>query len=45
MMTKVGAGWHMHLDTLVASATGTAPAPFWEGWSRLQKEYDRRLPA
>jgi uncharacterized protein YndB with AHSA1/START domain len=44
MMTKVSAGWHMHLDTLVASANGTAPAPFWEGWSRLQKEYDKRLP-
>ena len=45
MMTKVGAGWHMHLDTLVARASGTAPAPFWEGWIRLQKEYDQRLPA
>src|SRR6266704_3585672 len=44
-MLKVGAGWHMHLDTLVASATGNAPAPFWQGWSRLQKEYDKRLPA
>ena len=45
MMTKVSAGWHMHLDTLVARASGTTPAPFWEGWSRLQKEYDKRLPA
>jgi uncharacterized protein YndB with AHSA1/START domain len=44
-MLKVSAGWHMHLDTLVARATGTAAAPFWEGWSRLQKEYDQRLPA
>jgi uncharacterized protein YndB with AHSA1/START domain len=44
-MLKVSAGWHMHLDVLVARASGNAPAPFWEGWSRLQKEYDRRLPA
>jgi uncharacterized protein YndB with AHSA1/START domain len=44
-MTKVGAGWHMHLDILVARAEGEAPAPFWDGWSRLQQEYDRRLPA
>ena len=44
-MLKVSAGWHMHLDTLVSHATGVARAPFWEGWSRLQKEYDRRLPA
>ena len=44
-MTKIGAGWHMHLDILVARATGEEPAPFWDGWSRLQQEYDRRLPA
>jgi uncharacterized protein YndB with AHSA1/START domain len=44
-MLMVGAGWHMHLDILVARATGTAPEPFWEGWSRLKKDYDRRLPA
>lgn len=29
----------------IARASGKAPAPFWEGWSRLRKEYDRRLPA
>jgi uncharacterized protein YndB with AHSA1/START domain len=39
------AGWHQHLDTLVARATGEAPKPFWGGWSRLMKDYDRRLPA
>jgi uncharacterized protein YndB with AHSA1/START domain len=44
-LLKVGAGWHMHLDVLVARATGEQPAPFWDGWSRLQKEYDRRMPA
>jgi uncharacterized protein YndB with AHSA1/START domain len=44
-MLKVGAGWHMHLDTLVARTTGREPAPFWDGWSRLREEYDRRMPA
>ena len=44
-MLRVGPGWHMHLDTLVACATGAKPAPFWDGWRRLQKEYDARLPA
>jgi len=44
-LLKVSAGWHMHLDIMVARATGEQPAPFWDGWSRLQKEYDRRLPA
>ncbi len=44
-MLMVGAGWHMHLDILVARATGEEPAPFWDGWIRLRTEYDRRLQA
>jgi uncharacterized protein YndB with AHSA1/START domain len=44
-MLMIGAGWHMHLDILVARATGQEPTPFWDGWSRLRTEYDRRLPA
>jgi uncharacterized protein YndB with AHSA1/START domain len=44
-MLKIGAGWHMHLDTLVARMTGKKPDPFWDGWARLKTEYDRRLPA
>jgi uncharacterized protein YndB with AHSA1/START domain len=41
----VSAGWHMHLDILVARAAGFEPEPFWDGWIRLRKEYDRRLAA
>jgi uncharacterized protein YndB with AHSA1/START domain len=44
-LLNVSAGWHMHLDVLVARATGKEPTPFWDGISRLKKEYDRRLPA
>src|SRR5580698_161789 len=44
-LLKVAAGWHMHLDVLVARMTGNEPAAFWDGWSRLQKEYDRQIPA
>jgi uncharacterized protein YndB with AHSA1/START domain len=44
-LLMVGAGWHMHLDILVARLAGTEPAPFWDGWSRLQQDYDRRMPA
>lgn len=44
-LLKVGAGWHMHLDVLVARATGEQPAPLWDDWKRLQKEYDGRMPA
>lgn len=44
-LLMVSAGWHMHLDVLVARTMGKEPPPFWEGWSRLQAEYDQRLPA
>jgi uncharacterized protein YndB with AHSA1/START domain len=45
VLLNVSAGWHMHLDTLVARINNREPAPFWDGWSRLKAEYDRRLPA
>jgi uncharacterized protein YndB with AHSA1/START domain len=41
----VGAGWHMHLDLLVARIDGRQTEPFWDGWLRLRQEYDQRLPA
>jgi uncharacterized protein YndB with AHSA1/START domain len=44
-LLNVSAGWHMHLDILVARATGKELEPFWDGWSRLKKEYERRIPA
>jgi uncharacterized protein YndB with AHSA1/START domain len=44
-LLKVGPGWHAHLDVLVARATGKEPQPFWDAWSRLQKDYERRMPA
>jgi len=44
-MLNASAGWHMHLDTLVARVTGKEPAPFWDGWARLKQDYDPRLPA
>lgn len=44
-MTMVAAGWHMHLDILVARQTGRHSEPLWDGWSRLEDGYDRRLPA
>lgn len=44
MRVMVGAGWHMHLDILVARLEGVQCEPFWDGWSRLRDEYDQRLP-
>ena len=43
-LLKVGAGWHMHLDILVARAGDAEPPPFWSGWIRLHDEYGARLP-
>jgi uncharacterized protein YndB with AHSA1/START domain len=45
MMLNVGAGWHTHLDLLVARATGKELSSFWDTWARLREEYDRRIPA
>jgi uncharacterized protein YndB with AHSA1/START domain len=44
-LLKVAAGWHAHLDILVARASDRVPAPFWDAWSRLHTEYGRRIPA
>ena len=43
-LLKVSAGWHMHLDVLVARANDTEPPLFWDGWTRLHEAYDHRLP-
>jgi uncharacterized protein YndB with AHSA1/START domain len=44
-MLKVSAGWHTHLDVLAARAAGREPHPYWDSWTRLHGEYDKRLPA
>jgi uncharacterized protein YndB with AHSA1/START domain len=44
-LLRVAAGWHTHLDVLVARTTGTEPVPFWDDWTRLQAEYDHQIPA
>ncbi|SMO89567.1 SRPBCC family protein [Paracoccus laeviglucosivorans] len=42
--TKVAAGWHTHLDILVAKVKGTKGPSFWVTWNRLQAEYSQSLP-
>ena len=47
-LLMIGAGWHLHLDILLARANGETPGAqetFWDGWTRLRAEYDRRIPA
>jgi len=41
----VAAGWHAHLDVLVARATGAnkATVPFWDDWQRLRDAYAARI--
>lgn len=42
---RIGAGWHAHLDLLVARASGKRPGPFWDGLSRLSEDYEARMRA
>jgi len=45
ILLKVGAGWHTHLDVLVARLRNTPPAAFWDSWSELHEVYAARLSA
>ncbi len=44
MALGVSAGWHSHLDLLVAVMNGTETQPFWDSWSSLKHEYEQRIP-
>ena len=44
MMVGVSTGWHAHLDMLAARLNGEMSEPFWDRFSRLRAEYDRRIP-
>jgi uncharacterized protein YndB with AHSA1/START domain len=46
MKVMVGAGWHAHLDILVARVAGRETAePFWNSWTKLKKHYEARVAA
>ena len=45
VLLNVSAGWHAHLDVLVAKLTGATPAPHWDHFVRLRADYDGRHPA
>lgn len=44
--SKVGisAGWHTHLDILVAEVSGDTVSSFWSNWAKLKAEYETRIP-
>ena len=45
-LLNVSAGWHAHLDVLVTRISGKPQTTsFWDGWSKLKAEYEKRLSA
>ena len=44
-MISVAAGWHTHLDILLDRLEDREPAGFWATHTRLEAEYERRIPA
>jgi len=43
-MLSVASGWHAHLGILAAILAGSEPDSFWSTHTRLEAEYDRRIP-
>lgn len=39
----VSAGWHAHLDYLLARLKDEPPVPFWDNHNRLQEVYEQRV--
>jgi uncharacterized protein YndB with AHSA1/START domain len=44
-MLSVSAGWHAHLDILADRLEGRTPEGFWPMHTRLEAEYEKRIPA
>ncbi len=44
MRMNVSAGWHQHLDLMVARMRNEDTGPFWDGWAALKAEYEKRQP-
>ena len=44
MMVGVASGWHSHLAILIDVLNGDEPHPFWTTVTRLEMEYEKRIP-
>lgn len=44
MMVGVASGWHSHLAILIDVLKGDEPHPFWTTVTRLETEYEKRIP-
>jgi len=45
LILNVCAGWHAHLELLVAQLAGKKPPSLWSTWKRLRKDYEEQLCA
>ncbi len=45
VIVMFASGSHAHLDILAACLTGAERPSFWDQWTRLQTEYESRIPA
>jgi uncharacterized protein YndB with AHSA1/START domain len=45
MMVSVASGWHSHLAILTDVLKGDEPRPFWTTVTKMEAEYERRIPA
>lgn len=43
-MISVASGWHTHLGILIDHLSGREPRSFWSTHTRLEAEYEKRLP-
>jgi uncharacterized protein YndB with AHSA1/START domain len=43
-MVGVSSGWHSHLAILIDNLKGEAPRPFWTTVTRMEAEYEKRIP-
>jgi uncharacterized protein YndB with AHSA1/START domain len=43
-MISVSGGWHTHLDILADRLEGRNPPSFWPTHTRLEDEYEQRIP-
>ena len=44
MMVSVASGWHSHLAILIDRLNGLEPRPFWSTVTKMEGEYEKRLP-
>jgi uncharacterized protein YndB with AHSA1/START domain len=44
-MLSVASGWHAHLGILIEHLNDREPGPFWSTYTRLEEQYQCRLPA